>query len=362
MKDVAALRNAGLLASKAFSPKAIHIRIYPTPIDIAERKGVLNVLRGYGEIDTFRNMKWEYRNPADNTCLAIFRDGKAAQRLVSDSPLRFTLEPVEKEKSQEPSNPYLDLFNKLEAQSKAGQGAGHGRGIASPWLIENGPAADSAADKETPMHKDEYRSQEDGEDTARSSSRQRSFLVHASPWTSNLNVIIDRAPYTGSYAIDKKSLSYQDLAERVPMPGLSVVNFSAKPLPARVEVKRRAALANRKTLRQIKEQKGERQTEDELDGAEGNDAVDVAAMSTIVADGRGGYIDREEAGRRAAGIFTGAKDDSTESMMLGASEDLDTLDHLPPKEQPAIRGTKDGYERARRRNPSPWSRKYDRMI
>ncbi|KAI4674082.1 uncharacterized protein J4E88_008549 [Alternaria novae-zelandiae] len=53
---------------------------------------IFRVLQRFGEISTFKYLRYEYQNPADNVALAIYRDEAAAQSALDASPLRFALE------------------------------------------------------------------------------------------------------------------------------------------------------------------------------------------------------------------------------------------------------------------------------
>ncbi|KAF1831178.1 hypothetical protein BDW02DRAFT_505862 [Decorospora gaudefroyi] len=77
---------------RALAPRSIHLRIIPRPANLAESREIFRVLQRFGEISTFKYLRYEYQAPADNVALAIYRDEASAQRALDASPIRFALE------------------------------------------------------------------------------------------------------------------------------------------------------------------------------------------------------------------------------------------------------------------------------
>ncbi|GIK02362.1 hypothetical protein Aspvir_006411 [Aspergillus viridinutans] len=80
---------AGRLASQA-----IHIVANPSPINLAESKLILNALQKFGEVVTFRNLKYDTTNTSKaptRPILAIFDSPDAAKQAISSSPLTIRL-------------------------------------------------------------------------------------------------------------------------------------------------------------------------------------------------------------------------------------------------------------------------------
>ncbi|KAF2623053.1 hypothetical protein BU25DRAFT_350978 [Macroventuria anomochaeta] len=80
-------RAAGHLPSRS-----VHLRIVPRPANLSESREIFRVLQRFGEINTYKHLRYEYHNPADNVALAIYRTPDAAQQALNASPLRFALE------------------------------------------------------------------------------------------------------------------------------------------------------------------------------------------------------------------------------------------------------------------------------
>ncbi|KAL8703488.1 MAG: hypothetical protein Q9201_003331 [Fulgogasparrea decipioides] len=79
-------------AAKSWQDCSVHVKIFPRPQNLAESKQVLHVLQQYGEVVTFRHLKYESPNPTLNAALAIYRDQTSAHNAIYASPIRFQLQ------------------------------------------------------------------------------------------------------------------------------------------------------------------------------------------------------------------------------------------------------------------------------
>ncbi|KAF2017649.1 hypothetical protein BU24DRAFT_346093 [Aaosphaeria arxii CBS 175.79] len=89
MSVLARRASTQLLASRS-----VHLRIQPRPANLSESREILRVLQRFGEISTYKYLRYEYHNPADNIALAIYQDDHGAQQALNASPIRFALERV----------------------------------------------------------------------------------------------------------------------------------------------------------------------------------------------------------------------------------------------------------------------------
>ncbi|KAH6643212.1 hypothetical protein C7974DRAFT_448286 [Boeremia exigua] len=85
-------RAATGLHGATLPARSVHLRIMPRPANLSESREIFRVLQRFGEMDTYKYLRYEYHNPADNVALAIFRTPDAAQKALDASPLRFSLE------------------------------------------------------------------------------------------------------------------------------------------------------------------------------------------------------------------------------------------------------------------------------
>ncbi|KAJ6005341.1 hypothetical protein N7451_003285 [Penicillium sp. IBT 35674x] len=74
---------------------SVHIQMVPSPRKISETRQILAALQKFGEVTTFRNLKYDLSNKSTNKhrpIIAIFESSDAAQRAIASSPLTVTLD------------------------------------------------------------------------------------------------------------------------------------------------------------------------------------------------------------------------------------------------------------------------------
>ncbi|KAJ5601033.1 hypothetical protein N7510_010567 [Penicillium lagena] len=93
----------------------VHITTHPVPRKLGDSKLVLAALQKFGEVVTFRNLKYDVFNTnpkKDESILAIFGTPDAAERAISASPITIPLSPPEK-------TSLSSLFSSLSTTSSA---------------------------------------------------------------------------------------------------------------------------------------------------------------------------------------------------------------------------------------------------
>jgi len=88
-----------LPTARALTARAVHLKITPAPSDIRQSREILKLLKGYGEVTMFRNLKYDKTNRAKDAILAVFRTPESAAEVLRASPIRFSLVP------EKPYNP-----------------------------------------------------------------------------------------------------------------------------------------------------------------------------------------------------------------------------------------------------------------
>ncbi|KAH7357572.1 hypothetical protein BKA66DRAFT_427708 [Pyrenochaeta sp. MPI-SDFR-AT-0127] len=209
---------------RALAPRAVHLRIVPRPANLSESREIFRVLQRFGEISTYKHLRYEYQSPADNVALAIFRDEQAAQQALNASPIRFALE-KDVDGTPEPTQPqdeYDDYDTPNLPQTPAKDGIDD---VLRPsqLITRTLPSTSNTPSPPSP------------------SSPSLPFDPPASPsptptnkWTKWFQVTVDRSravhqdyierqPYWKQFT-PMKSLAQQDLAKQVPHIGLSDVS------------------------------------------------------------------------------------------------------------------------------------------
>ncbi|GFF29777.1 probable NAD(P)H-dependent D-xylose reductase xyl1 [Aspergillus udagawae] len=80
--------------ARRLASQSIHIVANPNPISLAESKLILSALQKFGEVVTFRNLKYDTTNTSKaptRPILAIFDSPDAAKQALSSSPLTIRL-------------------------------------------------------------------------------------------------------------------------------------------------------------------------------------------------------------------------------------------------------------------------------
>ncbi|TKX22767.1 hypothetical protein C1H76_4801 [Elsinoe australis] len=82
-----------LSITRPLAPRAVAINIKPRLHNILQSSALLSVLkRRYGEVEHFKNYRYNYHEPRPHICIAIFKDATSAEKLIRSSPLTFKVE------------------------------------------------------------------------------------------------------------------------------------------------------------------------------------------------------------------------------------------------------------------------------
>ncbi|KAF2140097.1 uncharacterized protein K452DRAFT_320151 [Aplosporella prunicola CBS 121167] len=101
-------------ALRAAVTKGVHLRIFPRPASLSESREVLRVLQQFGEVSTFKSLKFDPYTRAPNVCMAIYESADSAAKLLKASPLRFAIEHVVPETHDDAEEP-ADLTQPLSS-------------------------------------------------------------------------------------------------------------------------------------------------------------------------------------------------------------------------------------------------------
>ncbi|GAD92823.1 hypothetical protein NFIA_019950 [Paecilomyces variotii No. 5] len=100
--------------------KQVHIQTTPAPRNLTESKLILAALQKFGEVATFRNLKYDTTNTSvnlDRATLAIFDTSDAATRAIEASPLKIEIPPSPR--SSPPGKSALDPWTKTSQDSSS---------------------------------------------------------------------------------------------------------------------------------------------------------------------------------------------------------------------------------------------------
>lgn len=242
--------------------RAVHLRITPRPSNITDSREILRLVSQFGEVEYFKNLKYETLSHP-TASLVIFREEKAAQECLKRSPIRFRLGPAEADVEeqlnphQQPDPPQQQARKPASAYVAAQQSQSHLSSNSSKGPTPFGMAQSRSLS--TQSLPDPPRAvptlpflQPDPSPNAQQPT-SRIFQLQTNPARTNFRDQVDRAEYHGRFNIDTKSAIQQDLARRVPVPGLSCWEWRKPEKPDRLVQKTRAA-ESRKSLMEIWEE------------------------------------------------------------------------------------------------------------
>ncbi|EMD59607.1 hypothetical protein COCSADRAFT_164495 [Bipolaris sorokiniana ND90Pr] len=211
---------------RALAPRSIHIRIVPRPANLSESREIYRVLQKFGQLDTFKYLRYEYQNPADNVALAIYRDERSAQRALDASPLRFALEkavsPATTHPPQSPSSQEEEEGSDIE-NSSADQ-IQHTKGIDEilrPSQLANRSWQSTYTTK--PPSKPTPMPFESPAPSGKQIKQSKWFQVTIDRSRAVHQDYIERQPFWKQFN-PMKSMAQEDLAKIVPHPGLSDIS------------------------------------------------------------------------------------------------------------------------------------------
>jgi len=202
-----------LTVAQSISARSVHLKIAPAPSNIGQSREILKLLKGYGDVAMFRNLKYDRTTRAKDAIQAVFRSPESAADFLRASPIRFTLMP------EKPYNPV---------------------GIASAGLGELfGKEASS-----TPLSASQSEKDDSGIE----------FEILADRAFTNHRTLLQRKRIYWGF-MPEKTFVDDALKPDVPLPGLAnMPPAHDEELHARLVRKKLEAVAARKTLRQMRDE------------------------------------------------------------------------------------------------------------
>ncbi|KAF2730722.1 hypothetical protein EJ04DRAFT_537065 [Polyplosphaeria fusca] len=212
-------------SSQLLSSRCVHLRIQPRPANLSESREIFRVLQRFGDISTYRSLRYEYHNPADNIAQVIYGDADSAQKALSASPIRFALEKVLPEDGEEDAARNDDGDDEPTTRPETPSDDGVDEMLQPSRLLARETRTSSAETRSAPtptpprMPYDDRSSPKETKPKWFQVTVDRSRAIHQD--------FVERQPYWKQFS-PMKSLAQADLAKSVPHIGLSDV--SKRPL------------------------------------------------------------------------------------------------------------------------------------
>lgn len=251
--------------ARPLTNRAVHLRITPRPSNLGESREILRLISAFGEVEYFKNLKYDALS-APTTALVIFKHEEAAMQCMKRSPIRFRMgkaavgEEIAGPAPSPSPSPAPTTAPPVPASEASAVSAQHiPSRSGGAWGLGGQTRAMSTTSSYAPM------------DTLPNPPARpvrtpfqapplpllesRIFQVQTNPAYAHFRDQINMGYYHGRFAIDSKSVPQTDLAQTVPLPGLSCVNWKAKERPWRLmnqeKERDRTGPHRRKSLREL---------------------------------------------------------------------------------------------------------------
>lgn len=227
--------------ARSTANRAVHLRISPRPSDVSESREILRLISQFGEVEYFKSLKYDTLSHP-NASLVIFREEKAAEACLKRSPIRFRLGPAEVNVEEQlvdhtpapkpptpapASTPPPASFSSPPTPPLKGP-------LAAPFGMPQSRALSTHTLPEAPRKAPTLPFLPPEPSPNQHQPASRIFQLQTNPARAAFRDIINRSEYHGRFHIDTKSVIQQDLAKRVPTPGLSCWNWRKGEKPDRM--------------------------------------------------------------------------------------------------------------------------------
>ncbi|EME46495.1 hypothetical protein DOTSEDRAFT_61127 [Dothistroma septosporum NZE10] len=244
--------------ARSTANRALHLRITPRPSTLGESREVLRLLSGFGEIEHFKNLKYDTLT-SPNIALVIFRDEEAARHCHKKAPIRFRMGKAPAGQEHAYSHEGASNVNQSNASpqpttvapsmhTQAFQPSNAPFGLAR---IRSMSIASHQPTIPDPPPRAPVRPFEPPKPTL---LEPRLFQIQISTARANFRDQINGGRFYGSFPLDSKSIASRDLQKSVPTPGMSCVDWRGEGRPWRIMKKEKEKEGQTKTLWQLHEE------------------------------------------------------------------------------------------------------------
>lgn len=210
----------------------MHLHISPRPSNLGESREIMRLLSQFGEVEYYKNLKYEELSQPRSATI-IFKDEEAANECLKRSPIRFRMgratgPPPKGEPSDETQN---GTFGSEESSLPRGPiGTPFGLGMQTRSMSTSHHQLPKPPPSTQRMYMP-FESPPESSPEPQPAPDSRIFEIVVNRSSRNYRDRINIAHYHGPFAIDTKMVGQGDLAKKVPIPGLSCVDWKAVEKP-----------------------------------------------------------------------------------------------------------------------------------
>jgi len=246
--------------ARSLTGRSVHCRITPRPSNLGESREILRLLSQFGEIEYYKSLKYDGQglgraNPGIG--LVIYKEEEGARKCFKGSPVRFRMGKV-KIGAQEAQQQREEQVQQERRDSRDDVGTGgkwglppkapfglepepqHQRRYSSTSTLPNPPERPLRMPFDPPSPRDTR--------AEKLADEERIFQIITSPTRRNFRLQADIGQWHGAYPLDKQSIGQEDLAKRVPLQGLSCVEWHGREKPLGVVTREKRVKEGRESL------------------------------------------------------------------------------------------------------------------
>ena len=213
--------------------RSAHVWITPRPKDLAESRELLRLISQYGEVEYYKNLKYDELS-APKTALIIFKEEQAAAAFLHRSPIRVRMGQTAIgtfETSSAPSKQNHDTHPKFDPFGRPVEPVTEldpfGRPIKPVTHVEASQVSPESSDAPPPQS-------EDMTSNSKSSSNAKIFSIQTNNTRINFRDHVTAGHYHGSFAVSTSNPVGYALRSSVPVVGLSCINWRREQKPWRI--------------------------------------------------------------------------------------------------------------------------------
>lgn len=229
----------------------------------------MRLISQFGEIEYFKSLKYDTLS-APNAALVIYKEEAAAKQCLKRSPIRFRMHRVPMKQQMEELHAGAEQKQDRAKTSKAEHRAPRGP-VGAPFGLSSAQQSRALSTSSLPtpppnqihMPFDAPPSADPVPDATEEDTRI--FQIQSNLCYRNFRQAINTGHYHGTFAIDSKMPGQEDLSKKVPLEGLSCVDWRAPEKPWRFIEQERQRIGGSMSLGRLRrERDGEKDVPKEV--------------------------------------------------------------------------------------------------
>lgn len=206
--------------ARSLHGRALHLRIYPRPTTIAQSRAVLHYLSQFGDVEYYKNLKYDRRpSPSPTSALIIYRTPESAKECLRKDPIRFGIGRASPSPSSSSSHPSSQLPDLLDEDEEEHHHKPKGIRATDPLRPERKFHIPGLSSRTRERVAEDFHASED---------EGCVFQINVRVARANFRDQVDQSHFHGGFEINTKTAAQQDLVKKVPLVGLSDLDWTVE--------------------------------------------------------------------------------------------------------------------------------------